>query len=177
MWCWRLCSKNEDTKSESNSQHCSWTEYFWGYCVQRTKIQNLKAIHNRTPSSARPRSIVFKERRYKIWKQFTTCQGYWTFYWPLCSKNEDTKSESNSQPRRCLSRPAAHCVQRTKIQNLKAIHNLLGLIRLRCVIVFKERRYKIWKQFTTSGTFTFTFTVDYSFTLHQCTFGSTHLKP
>ena len=66
-------------------------------CVRRTKIKNLKAIHNRFL----PKEIEIK----------------------LCSKNKDKKSESNSQPcSHSLCRPCG-CVRRTKIKNLKAIHN------------------------------------------------------
>ena len=36
-----------------------------------------------------------------------------------------------------------HCVQRTNIQNLKAIHNKLSALPLLAYIVFKERIYKI----------------------------------
>ena len=35
-------------------------------CVQRTNIQNLKAIHNRFRDSVTSYGIVFKERIYKI---------------------------------------------------------------------------------------------------------------
>ena len=42
----RLCSKNEYTKSESNSQQGLSTDNDLKDCVQRTNIQNLKAIHN-----------------------------------------------------------------------------------------------------------------------------------
>ena len=35
-------------------------------CVQRTNIQNLKAIHNRLADDATVIVIVFKERIYKI---------------------------------------------------------------------------------------------------------------
>ena len=41
-----LCSKNEYTKSESNSQLSGMFKTRKSYCVQRTNIQNLKAIHN-----------------------------------------------------------------------------------------------------------------------------------
>ena len=41
----------------------------------------------------------------------------------LCSKNKDKKSESNSQLVFFAIRAAARCVRRTKIKNLKAIHN------------------------------------------------------
>ena len=36
-----------------------------------------------------------------------------------------------------------NCVQRTNIQNLKAIHNPLAVIPFPLRIVFKERIYKI----------------------------------
>ena len=119
----RLCSKNEYTKSESNSQHRNHIKNDEIDCVQRTNIQNLKAIHN-TGSSTNdlPR---------------------------LCSKNEYTKSESNSQPRASEYAAEYHCVQRTNIQNLKAIHNSWLNGTYSGDIVFKERIYKIWKQFTT----------------------------
>ena len=94
-----LCSKNEYTKSESNSQ----------------------LLRHRSRSS----SIVFKERIYKIWKQFTTWYIIIVYENKLCSKNEYTKSESNSQHEGSGTPAYDHCVQRTNIQNLKAIHNLI----------------------------------------------------
>ena len=36
------------------------------YCVQRTNIQNLKAIHNKFSDIFKFKIIVFKERIYKI---------------------------------------------------------------------------------------------------------------
>ena len=41
-----LCSKNKDKKSESNSQHPKLEDIDVDGCVRRTKIKNLKAIHN-----------------------------------------------------------------------------------------------------------------------------------
>ena len=144
-----LCSKNEYTKSESNSQLIGVIVAIIPNCVQRTNIQNLKAIHNCPPQADRTCFIVFKERIYKIWKQFTT-----NLYVPndssvLCSKNEYTKSESNSQQSPDGLPYGADCVQRTNIQNLKAIHNECDESLRTFAIVFKERIYKIWKQFTT----------------------------
>ena len=66
-----LCSKNKDKKSESNSQQSSSQRINGPCCVRRTKIKNLKAIHNRAATAAAFAS--------------------------LCSKNKDKKSESNSQ--------------------------------------------------------------------------------
>ena len=86
-----LCSKNEYTKSESDSQLPRIVKCPQRNCVQRTNIQNLKAIHNQPVADCR--------------------------LLRLCSKNEYTKSESDSQ--------------------LSIVFCLLF------VIVFKERIYKI----------------------------------
>ena len=145
-----MCSKNEYTKSESNSQLIAYSFYEGLDCVQRTNIQNLKAIHNSIKVNFWSSCIVFKERIYKIWKQFTTNLQKRSWLKWLCSKNEYTKSESNSQPTVLLLWYLQHCVQRTNIQNLKAIHNQVAWCRGNEAIVFKERIYKIWKQFTTS---------------------------
>ena len=171
-----LCSKNEYTKSESNSQHIITVNLSLLNCVQRTNIQNLKAIHNHRRISLKYRLdcvqrtniqnlkaihnirhrlcaeclIVFKERIYKIWKQFTTrSEKKKKKKKKLCSKNEYTKSESNSQRVVHEVEKILHCVQRTNIQNLKAIHNYAAKQSSLPSIVFKERIYKIWKQFTT----------------------------
>ena len=61
-----LCSKNEYTKSESNSQLNEHYTKHEDYCVQRTNIQNLKAIHNAYADGSDFVMIVFKERIYKI---------------------------------------------------------------------------------------------------------------
>ena len=118
-----LCSKNEYTKSESNSQPDRQSVRECRHCVQRTNIQNLKAIHNARSFTEIFLKIVFKERIYKIWKQFTTSCTKSSASAELCSKNEYTKSESNSQPFLTWTPRHRHCVQRTNIQNLKAIHN------------------------------------------------------
>ena len=62
----KLCSKNEYTKSESNSQQSGSYVWPWRDCVQRTNIQNLKAIHNLMQNYTITFGIVFKERIYKI---------------------------------------------------------------------------------------------------------------
>ena len=172
--CRWLCSKNEYTKSESNSQpRTRWV--FWLRIVFKERIykiwkqfttalmmstQNIslcsKNEYTKSESNSQPFAIrfgilfiVFKERIYKIWKQFTTPFARELIYCELCSKNEYTKSESNSQRLTICFIRLSNCVQRTNIQNLKAIHNNPALMYGRGVIVFKERIYKIWKQFTT----------------------------
>ena len=145
-----MCSKNEYTKSESNSQLDLIYDGLSFYCVQRTNIQNLKAIHNKDLINRMGPDIVFKERIYKIWKQFTTNVNSSRIVGRLCSKNEYTKSESNSQLFSRIRLINSYCVQRTNIQNLKAIHNCAESTIYKHSIVFKERIYKIWKQFTTN---------------------------
>ena len=61
-----LRSKNEYTKSESNSQLAHPYSKHYVNCVQRTNIQNLKAIHNQADFGGKREYIVFKERIYKI---------------------------------------------------------------------------------------------------------------
>ena len=61
-----MCSKNEYTKSESNSQLVCGYTLTYSNCVQRTNIQNLKAIHNPREVVDVDGQIVFKERIYKI---------------------------------------------------------------------------------------------------------------
>ena len=140
-----------------------------------TKLQNLKAIHNKRPkgvpgscvvvnhkttkfesNSQRPSFLMSQppgccqSQNYKIWKQFTTPSTRFQFFQSLLSI--------------------------TKLQNLKAIHNLFPnlLIRLGVVVNHKttkfesnsqpsssindfpvrccqSQNYKIWKQFTTSS--------------------------
>ena len=139
----KLCSKNEYTKSESNSQPAAKGNFTISDCVQRTNIQNLKAIHNN--------SILVEERMYDC-VQRTNIQNLKAIHnltgqpspsTRLCSKNEYTKSESNSQHLAKIKVSQKYCVQRTNIQNLKAIHNVAKKDYTGAVIVFKERIYKI----------------------------------
>ena len=139
-----------------------------------TKLQNLKAIHNLIAELFTHKTVVinhkttkfesnsqqpkrqsrhvsgcYQSQNYKIWKQFTT--GV-----PLL-------------PNRC------RLLSITKLQNLKAIHNLnLGHLNLKGVVInhkttkfesnsqrdyaskeagiccYQSQNYKIWKQFTTN---------------------------
>ena len=110
----KLCSKNKDKKSESNSQQHLLLTLIQLSCVRRTKIKNLKAIHN---------VVVIQ-----------------LFQSLLCSKNKDKKSESNSQQSRLEWRTKSRCVRRTKIKNLKAIHNIVMNYHLSIRVVFEEQR-------------------------------------
>ena len=139
-----------------------------------TKLQNLKAIHNicyllfflhqvvinhkttkfesnsqPLPPEAIKHSCCYQSQNYKIWKQFTT-----SLY--------DNKI-------------LVALLSITKLQNLKAIHNIKGLVKRNIVVVinhkttkfesnsqqyqaipmqhyccYQSQNYKIWKQFTTA---------------------------
>ena len=145
----KLWLKVKDTKSESNSQRIPKSHSSHCSCGSRSKIQNLKAIHNPDFITCKKVPVVAQGQRYKIWKQFTTVIISGRTGWLLWLKVKDTKSESNSQPAaescvfpftlwlkvkdtksesnsQLFSRSSVHrgsCGSRSKIQNLKAIHN------------------------------------------------------
>ena len=63
----------KDTKFESKSQLRMFIGPFYSYCFYWSKIQNLKANHNKFVQSIASPFIAFTGQRYKIWKQITTC--------------------------------------------------------------------------------------------------------
>ena len=122
-WYALLCSKNEYTKSESNSQQSHSFIKKKLYCVQRTNIQNLKAIHNPTLLIAFGIGYCVQRTNIQNLKAIHNTFRSKKVFVRLCSKNEYTKSESNSQHNIIFYGYKTDCVQRTNIQNLKAIHN------------------------------------------------------
>ena len=118
-------------------------------CFYWSKIQNLKANHNRTTSLLAYLQIAFTGQRYKIWKQITTC--HWFIHWrtQLLLLVKDTKFESKSQQVVIICNGCVYCFYWSKIQNLKANHNQLMNICWLKKIAFTGQRYKIWKQITT----------------------------
>ena len=93
-----LFLKVKDTNFESNSQpNCSRVKNRM-CCFWKSKIQILKAIHNTYSVNNEFDTAVSESQRYKFWKQFTT-----------------------------ITPPPAKisgCFWKSKIQILKAIHNL-----------------------------------------------------
>ena len=67
----------------------------------------------------------YQSQNYKIWKQFTTIAAGNTQQSPLLSI--------------------------TKLQNLKAIHNLFHYHKWKIHSCYQSQNYKIWKQFTTDS--------------------------
>ena len=92
-----LWTIHKDTKNESNSQQSATIGEMPKCCELYTKIQKMKAIHNRPFTLLWKSNAVNYTQRYKKWKQFTTlmmpliiCMRLWTIH-------KDTKNESNSQ--------------------------------------------------------------------------------
>ena len=145
-----MCCIYENTNFESNSQLLlKGTERPAG-CVVSTKIQILKAIHNGVQSVALFPFVVLYLRKYKFWKQFTTVNEVFFERIELCCIYENTNFESNSQLSFDTDILWHSCVVSTKIQILKAIHNALAIVETKINVVLYLRKYKFWKQFTTS---------------------------
>ena len=130
--CWQvyraLLLLVKDTKFESKSQHFGTWILLRAYCFYWSKIQNLKANHNKSKHSSSVCWIAFTGQRYKIWKQITT--SHEAFEWIY------------------------NCFYWSKIQNLKANHNKGGEEWQAKNIAFTGQRYKIWKQITTHWQYT-----------------------
>ena len=141
----------KDTKFESKSQLQSINAAAVQNCFYWSKIQNLKANHNLRLMVFLSLVIAFTGQRYKIWKQITTNEDGTVMYGKLLLLVKDTKFESKSQQHSLLIGIVSHCFYWSKIQNLKANHNLLRFFVTAKKIAFTGQRYKIWKQITTDA--------------------------
>ena len=139
----------KDTKFESKSQLKMQRDDTSINCFYWSKIQNLKANHNRQNNIFWHRHIAFTGQRYKIWKQITTKFSFTENAFALLLLVKDTKFESKSQPTNPSSQFGIDCFYWSKIQNLKANHNSRMLYNWSPIIAFTGQRYKIWKQITT----------------------------
>ena len=144
-----LCCIYENTNFESNSQPTQIIIIIIKGCVVSTKIQILKAIHNSINERHYDFAVVLYLRKYKFWKQFTTGCVLFVPFRLLCCIYENTNFESNSQLLLCFVLMYQCCVVSTKIQILKAIHNLYNICQDIICVVLYLRKYKFWKQFTT----------------------------
>ena len=70
----RLWTIHKDTKNESNSQQYRAAAFMIRGCELYTKIQKMKAIHNRGDFGKIRGDAVNYTQRYKKWKQFTTAR-------------------------------------------------------------------------------------------------------
>ena len=121
----KLWTIYKDTKNESNSQLRRSDKAVGTRCELYTKIQKMKAIHNRRLWVAIQCLAVNYIQRYKKWKQFTTTRANALFSEMLWTIYKDTKNESNSQRGRRYPKNRICCELYTKIQKMKAIHNML----------------------------------------------------
>ena len=139
----------KDTKFESKSQLNESGLSNGANCFYWSKIQNLKANHNVNGYSVFRTCIAFIGQRYKIWKQITTRMRRSPRKQKLLLLVKDTKFESKSQPDLRSQALYNYCFYWSKIQNLKANHNISSNWTLTVPIAFIGQRYKIWKQITT----------------------------
>ncbi len=93
-----LFLKVKDTNFESNSQQLLYISNLHMCCFWKSKIQILKAIHNAGWLHQSHHNAVSESQRYKFWKQFTTM-----IYSYIILRG---------------------CFWKSKIQILKAIHNI-----------------------------------------------------
>ena len=139
----------KDTKFESKSQQPRIRHLCLLYCFYWSKIQNLKANHNRYWEFLTFWIIAFIGQRYKIWKQITTAMVCGCSSVLLLLLVKDTKFESKSQLVSITDYKVNNCFYWSKIQNLKANHNIFQALYPLLLIAFIGQRYKIWKQITT----------------------------
>ena len=144
-----LWTIHKDTKNESNSQRGGKSPLVVMRCELYTKIQKMKAIHNQAHLLIINFKAVNYTQRYKKWKQFTTFLLQILPSLPLWTIHKDTKNESNSQRTLICLPITVSCELYTKIQKMKAIHNMSPFIIPFIVAVNYTQRYKKWKQFTT----------------------------
>ena len=119
------------------------------WCFYWTKLQKLKAIHNKRVLFTSKVGGAFIEQNYKNWKQFTTVYDGITNRLLVLLLNKITKIESNSQLSYYGSIITLWCFYWTKLQKLKAIHNIMLTQTKSIKGAFIEQNYKNWKQFTT----------------------------
>ena len=192
------CYQSQNYKIWKQFTTILWIIIFLYKLLSITKLQNLKAIHNWTigispfvivvinhkttkfeSNSQRAvygdgfRLCCYQSQNYKIWKQFTTHAVFAVARWKLLqSQNYKIWKQFTT----CLFSSSSFSLMLsiTKLQNLKAIHNLDEVAC--CVLVdvinhkttkfesnsqqktanlnsgyccYQSQNYKIWKQFTT----------------------------
>ena len=140
---------NKITKIESNSQRAQHSTEMRARCFYWTKLQKLKAIHNLKEPMKELMEGAFTEQNYKNWKQFTTLVLWCAKVAWVLLLNKITKIESNSQRVFLCISESGGCFYWTKLQKLKAIHNLDVDKPTSNKGAFTEQNYKNWKQFTT----------------------------
>ena len=132
-----------------------------------TKLQNLKAIHNKALRAFLKWRSCYQSQNYKIWKQFITIHLVKHNKHVVVINHKITKFESNSQQAYTKANQQGCCYQSqhykiwkqfttenrccsatgwllsiTKLQNLKAIHNPLPQQTYKGLVVINHKTTK-----------------------------------
>ncbi len=122
--------------------------------INQTLFINVKdtifeSKSQRLPLSALVVLVVYQCQRYNFWKQITTSLRH-SHLPPLLFINvKDTIFESKSQPWVGATDSVPSCLSMSKIQFLKANHNLFTNSTTFDYVVYQCQRYNFWKQITT----------------------------
>ena len=136
-------------KNESNSQLQRTEDRRFLGCFVSQRYWKMKAIHNVTFVTRRPKEVVLYPKDTEKWKQFTTKTGRFSSWRLLFCIPKILKNESNSQ--RILGKffNITCCFVSQRYWKMKAIHNYnWHSIASRCVVLYPKDTEK-WKQFTT----------------------------
>ena len=139
-----------------------------------TKLQNLKAIHNKAGNNSFCFSVVinhkttkfesnsqlkdldhinkyscYQSQNYKIWKQFTTPSVYlwWDKRLLSITKLQNLKAIHNSSLSRFWVATVVINHKTTKFESNSQQRRYINFLYMCC---YQSQNYKIWKQFTTN---------------------------
>ena len=138
-----------------------------------TKLQNLKAIHNRYRTAISSVMVVINHKTTKFESNSQPVQRYGNFF-DCCYQSQNYKIWKQFTTLILIWFCGAKLLSITKLQNLKAIHNVITPRNPPVVVVinhkttkfesnsqptpqgrnaaascYQSQNYKIWKQFTT----------------------------
>ena len=126
-------------RQSNNFDCCFWCKY----------TQILKAIHNLTKIIISLPLVVSDANIHKFWKQFTTIENFNHMCDMLFLMQIYTNFESNSQLSSANVSWQTCCFWCKYTQILKAIHNLIVILKKSDWVVSDANIHKFWKQFTT----------------------------
>ena len=113
-----------------------------------TKLQNLKAIHNKIKNVSKFLVCCYQSQNYKIWKQFTTQIKLLPYLCTLLSitKLQNLKAIHNIWREYMCQLIVVINHKTTKFESNSQLNRISGIILVCC---YQSQNYKIWKQFTT----------------------------
>ena len=147
---WRVVINHKTTKFESNSQPLL---YPWTIILSCYQSQNYKIWKQFTTTcSLRLLSLgCYQSQNYKIWKQFTTPFSVLDTRQGLLSitKLQNLKAIHNLY---WAYTPCQYVVINHKTTKFESNSQLVSLAIWFCSGCYQSQNYKIWKQFTTTET-------------------------